>query len=189
MRKISLFVALAALLMLAPALFAQDHGEVGVFADWTRLSIGNVDRNFVGVGGRVGFNVHPNVAIEAEGTWDPNRAVTFVSDTGGVLNTYSTDLHLVNFMAGPKFQAGTGAFRAFVTVKGGLLNFGYGNSSFTTQVNGIPDGNTHGVLYPGGGLEAFVGPIGLRVDVGDEIYFSNGAHNNLKVSAGPTIRF
>lgn len=188
MRKSSLFFALAALFMLAPALFAQDHVEVGVFADWTRLSFANVDKNFVGVGGRVGFNVNPHVAIEAEGTWDPNRAITFVSNTGGVLNTYSTDVHLVNFMAGPKFQ-NSGPVRVFATVKGGLLNFGYGNSSFTTQVNGIPDGNTHAVVYPGGGLEAFLGPIGLRLDVGDEIYFSNGAHNNLKVSAGPTFRF
>jgi hypothetical protein len=27
------------------------------------------------------------------------------------------------------------------------------------------------------------------VDVGDEIYFQNGAHNNLRITFGPSIRF
>jgi hypothetical protein len=33
------------------------------------------------------------------------------------------------------------------------------------------------------------GAIGLRADVGDEIYFNNGTHNNLRVTFGPTFRF
>ena len=43
--------------------------------------------------------------------------------------------------------------------------------------------------YPGGGVEAFAGPIGLRVEVGDEIYMNNGANNNLRVTFSPSIRF
>jgi hypothetical protein len=31
--------------------------------------------------------------------------------------------------------------------------------------------------------------IGLRADIGDEISFANGAHNNLRVIFGPYIRF
>jgi hypothetical protein len=49
--------------------------------------------------------------------------------------------------------------------------------------------NVNGVLYPGGGLDAHLGPIGLRLDVGDEIYFNSGAHHNLRVAFGPMIRF
>jgi len=45
------------------------------------------------------------------------------------------------------------------------------------------------VFYPGGGAEAFLGPIGFRLDVGDEIYFNDRAHHNLRVTVGPTIRF
>jgi hypothetical protein len=47
----------------------------------------------------------------------------------------------------------------------------------------------NGVFYPGGGLEGRIGPVGLRLDIGDEMYFNGGAHNNLRVSFGPFIRF
>ena len=194
MRKISILALLATLFMLAPALFAQNDGEVGVFADYTRLGTGGGNAlNYVGVGARVGFNVHPNVVLEAEGSYDPNRSYAYQVGTGGVFTTYNANLHIANAMFGPKFQFGTGAVRAFVTVKGGLLTFRGGNPSFIGVVNAIPTGDTDAVVYPGGGLEAFAGPIGIRFDVGDEIYFAgshaNGVHNNLKVSLGPAIRF
>ncbi len=194
MRKISLFVVLATLLMLAPALFAQNDGEFGVFADYTRLGTGGGSAlNYVGVGARLGFNVRPNLALEAEGSWDPNRSYAYTNGTGGVFDTYNANLHIAQAMFGPKVQFGTGAFRAFATVKGGLITFRGGNPSFIGTVNAIPSGDTDAVLYPGGGLEAYVGPVGLRLDVGDEIYFAGanagGAHNNLKVTFGPHIRF
>lgn len=194
MRKISFFAVLATILMLAPAIFAQDNGEVGVFADYTRLGTGGGNAlNFVGVGARLGFNVHPNLAFEAEGSYDPNRAYSYTTSSGGVFSTFNSNLHIGQAMFGPKLQFGTGAFRAFVTVKGGLITFRGGNPSFIGTVNAIPTGDTDAVLYPGGGVEAFAGPIGLRLDVGDEIYFAGsnagGAHHNLKVSLGPHFRF
>jgi hypothetical protein len=194
MRKISLFVVLATFLMLAPALFAQNDGEFGVFADYTRLGTGGGNAlNYVGVGARLGFNVHPNLALEAEGSYDPNRSYAYTNGTGGTFNTFNSNLHIAQAMFGPKVQFGTGAFRAFVTVKGGLITFRGGNPSFIGTVNAIPTGDTDAVLYPGGGVEAYVGPIGLRLDVGDEIYFAGsnagGAKNNLKVTLGPHIRF
>ena len=194
MRKISILAVLASVFMLAPALFAQDHGEFGVFADYTRLGTGGgTALNYVGVGARVGFNVHPNLAFEAEGSYDPNKSYAVQSGTGGVFGTYNANLHIANAMFGPKLQFGTGAFRAFLTVKGGLITFRGGNPSFIGTVNAIPGGDTDAVLYPGGGLEAYAGPIGVRLDVGDEIYFAGsnagGAHHNLKVSFGPHIRF
>lgn len=49
--------------------------------------------------------------------------------------------------------------------------------------------NVNGVLYPGSGLVSHLGPIGLRLDVGDEIYFNHRSHNNLRVAFGPVLRF
>ena len=60
---------------------------------------------------------------------------------------------------------------------------------FFSSVNGLLARNVNGVLYPGGGLQGHLGPIGLRLDVGDEIYFNRGEHNNLRVALGPVIRF
>jgi hypothetical protein len=56
-------------------------------------------------------------------------------------------------------------------------------------VGSIRSQDVSGVFYPGGGAEAFLGPIGFRLDVGDEIYFNDRAHHNLRVTFGPTIRF
>jgi len=44
-------------------------------------------------------------------------------------------------------------------------------------------------LYPGAGIEATLGPVGLRLEAGDEIYFNQGAHNNLRITFGPFLRF
>ena len=64
---------------------------------------------------------------------------------------------MVHFMAGPKFQlGGSSPVHVFVTVKGGLINFST-DTSFSGQVNNIPNGNTDGVLYPAGGIELFAG--------------------------------
>jgi hypothetical protein len=48
---------------------------------------------------------------------------------------------------------------------------------------------THVAAYPGGGIETFVGPVGLRVEAGDEMYFNSGTNNNLRVTFSPSIRF
>lgn len=194
MRKMSWFAVLAAVMMVAPALFAQNNGEVGVFADYTRLGTGGGSAlNFWGIGARASFNVAPNLALEAEGSYDPNQSYSYTNGTGGVFGTYNSNLHIANAMFGPKLQFGTGAFRAFVTVKGGLITFRGGNPSFIGTVNAIPSGDTDAVLYPGGGIEAFAGPFGFRAEVGDEIYFAGanagGTHNNLKATFGPEIRF
>ena len=38
-------------------------------------------------------------------------------------------------------------------------------------------------------MEAFFGPIGLRLDMGDEVYFNNGGHNNLRLRLGRPSAF
>lgn len=197
MKRFALFAVLGFCLAVPSFVMAQstyDHGEVGVFADYLRLGQPNPAINFVGLGGRVGFNVHRNIALEAEMSYDFKRNFTSTFNNGFSSQLVTTRVRPLTALFGPKFQAGTsGPFRAFVTGKVGFVNFSATNqnapSGFVSSVNGITDGNTRFALYPGGGIEAFLGPIGLRLEVGDEIYFLNGAQNNLKVTFGPHFRF
>lgn len=185
-----------ALLFIAPVTFAQDalnHIEVGVFAHYFRLS--STDSNFAGIGGRLGVNVTNNVQIEAEMSYDFDRAFTegFAGSTGTV-TTVRSDMRVLHGLFGAKLQTGSGPVRLFGTLKGGFVNFRFDPvpatfGNFASSVEDLRDNNVNGVLCPGGGAEAFFGPFGLRLDVGDEIYFNHGAHNNLVVGFGPTIRF
>jgi hypothetical protein len=56
-------------------------------------------------------------------------------------------------------------------------------------VLGIRDSNLNAALYPGAGAEATLGPLGLRLEFGDLVYFNEGAHNNLRITFGPFLRF
>jgi hypothetical protein len=190
MKRILLVTVFALLAM--PALFAQssssdwNHGYFGVFANYDRL--GYADANYYGVGGRVGFNVHPHVALEAGGAYDWERNF---GDVGTLpTGTARPRVKLVHADFGPKFQFGSsGPIRAFVFTKGGILNYST-NSTFTGTVSGVRTGDTNGVFYPGGGLEAYAGWFGIRGDVGDEMVFSGGdVHHNLRITIGPHIRF
>src|SRR3954469_25606313 len=55
-----------------------NHGEIGIYADYFRLTPRGASgsSNFLGLGGRVGFNVHPNIALEAEMNYDFARNYT-----------------------------------------------------------------------------------------------------------------
>jgi opacity protein-like surface antigen len=187
-----------ALVMLASASFAQrvsssnntyNHAEAGVFVNYTRLH--NADNtNFFGFGGRLGFNVNPSVQLEAEGAYDFQRNVDaqVIAGPGGTsFTTVRSGLRMAHFMFGPKFQT-PGPVKFFVTAKGGLINFST-DTSFPSQVNNIPVGDTNGVFYPAGGVEFYAGWIGMRLEAGDEMYFDRGANHNLRVTVGPTIRF
>lgn len=198
MRKRILLGMVLALAMLVTAASAQssvglNHGEIGAFVNYTRLGNAN-NTNFYGAGGRIGFNLSPSVQIEAEGAYDFSQDVNFTvsgNAFGGSSSAtvVTSSLRLVHFMAGPKFQfGGSGPIHIFATVKGGLIDFST-IRSFPGQISTIPSGSTNGVLYPAGGIELFAGWLGVRVEAGDEIYFDNGANNNLRVTAGPTFRF
>lgn len=178
----------------------ENHGEVGVYADYLRFAPGSSTTNFVGVGGRVDFNFHPNVGLEAEMSYDFARNYTTVNTTSsgasGSTTFVTSNVRPLTGLFGPKFQFGTsGPFRAFLTGKVGFIDFSTNNSgtvsgsTFSNAVAGVGSGGTHLAVYPGGGLEGFIGPVGLRLDVGDEIYFNNGTYNNLRVTFGPEIRF
>src|SRR5580692_9715167 len=192
MKRIA-FLILVAGMSLAPVARAQDHAEVGAFVDYFKL--GETSTNFVGLGGRAAFNVARHVQIEAEMSYDFNRVFTegFTDTTGGTVTTQNSNIRVLHGLFGPKFQT-SGPVRVFVTVKGGFTNFRFDPTpasfdTFTSSVNNLRASNVDAAFYPGGGVEAFFGPFGLRLEVGDEVVFVNGAHNNWKVSFGPQFRF
>jgi|ERR1700722_7554267 len=182
------------LLCAAPALWAQDsdHAEVGVFADYFRLSNTSPQENFVGLGGRAAFNLHPSIQLEAEMAYDFKRNYTQTFHNGAADELVTSQVRTLHGFFGPKFQTGSGPVRLFVTGKVGFENFSFTNSNATTGFTnsvGLSTGTTRFAVYPGGGIEAFAGPIGIRAEVGDDVYFLNGAHNNLRISLGPQFRF
>jgi hypothetical protein len=198
--KLSIIALLAFVLALPSITMAQssgstyNHFEIGAFADFLRLSTPNPNVNYVGVGGRVGFNVHPNVALEAEMAYDFGRNITSTTSNGVTTNFFQTRTRPLHGLFGPKFQIGKDTpFRAFFTTKVGFISFSRSTASptsgFVSGVSDIANGGARFALYPGGGIEAFAGPIGIRLEAGDDIYFLGGARNNLKVNIGPVIRF
>lgn len=179
---------------------SYDHGEVGAYGDLLRVSpSGSNSANFLGLGGRVGINTGTHVAIEAEMNYDFEQNFTTVSSNGGTVGgtstTYVSTVRPISGLFGPKFQFGSsGPFRAFLEGKVGFIDFSTSTnapsgSTFTSAVPGIGGSSTHLAAFPGGGIEAFFGPIGLRVDAGDELWVNNGTYNNLRVTFGPTFRF
>jgi hypothetical protein len=192
MKKIGFLLVFALAVTCTPALFAQDHAEIGVFADYVRLH--HLDgANFWGLGGRVGFNIHSHVQLEGDMAYDFERQFTTTTSTGGTTTFTRSGLRLWHGTFGPKFQTNAGPVRAFFVLKGGFLNFGVSGASvtngFTDQFGTFIGGDTNGVFYPGGGVEFFAGPIGLRVDAGDLMYFDRGANHNFSLTVGPTFRF
>lgn len=180
----------------APILMAQehkmDHVEIGAFANYYRLADPGPTRNFLGLGGRLAFGIRPSIQLEAEMAYDFKRDYTSTYSNGISTSTATSRLRTLHGFFGPKFQTGSGAFRAFISGKVGFDNFGVTNanapSGFTNAV-GLGNGATYFALYPSAGIEAFAGPIGLRLEAGDDVFFNNGAHNNLRVSIGPQFRF
>ncbi|HTZ98679.1 MAG TPA: hypothetical protein VMB18_19920 [Terriglobales bacterium] len=196
MKRFVLFTFVLSCLCLPTAMRAQnseDHVEIGAFADYLRFYAPPTPINFVGLGGRVGFNVRSNIQLEAEMSYDFRRDFTSTFSNGVSTELVRTHLRPLTGLFGPKFETSGGAVRAFVTGKAGFINFSATNSGalpgFTDAVGGITTGVTKFAIYPGGGIEGFLGPIGLRLEVGDEIYFAGGAQNNLRVTFGPTFRF
>jgi hypothetical protein len=179
-----------------PGAFAQDneHVQVGVFADYFRLS--QTDTDLLGVGGRASFVAYKRLKFEAEMSYDFSRAFTegFTDNSTGTVIVQRTNLQVIHGLFGPRINLGRHAIQPFVTAKGGLINFRLDNSpatfgTFASSVSGLRENNVMGTFYAGGGLEGHLGPIGLRLDIGDEMYFNNGTHSNLKATFGPVIRF
>lgn len=195
MRRLCLLLVVLAF---APGLLAQsnfsDHINVGVFGNFLRISDSQIDLG--GVGARVSVNVMPRLQLEVESAYNFEEGFSQgFSDATGTLSVSRSQIRTLDGLFGPKMYTNKGPVHLFGTLKGGFINFNLETSpAVTLQTVQSTFQNLHGVttfaaFYPGGGAEAFWGPIGLRVDIGDEMFFHNGSHNNLRVSIGPTIRF
>ena len=188
-------VAIAVLLCgSSPQLFAQEHVEVGVFADY--LGISQTNTNNFGVGGRFGYRVHGKVMMEGELAYDYgiNFSEAYRDITNGNLGAIQrTSIGVTHGLFGPTLQP-KGGFRPFVTLKTGFMDFRLSPSllplnTLESTLLGLRSSNLNLAVYPGVGVEPSLGPLGLRLEFGDEIYFNSGAHNNLRITFGPILRF
>lgn len=181
---------------IVPAAFAQETGNlpVGVYADYFRLQ--QTKTNFAGLGARVGIPAFRNISLEGEMNYDYDQAFTErFTNTTGVLVLQRSGVRLLHGMFGPKINlGGRHGLTPFIALKGGFMDVFFDQrpatiGTFISNVNNLRGSNLSGVLYPGGGLEGRLGPVGLRMDIGDEMYFNKGTHNNLRIAFGPFIRF
>jgi hypothetical protein len=196
MKRYAILAALAlCFAMIVPRASAQDdknHGNIGVFFDYTRLS-STTNLNMFGVGGRIGVNVAKHIVLEGEMAYDFEKTFTTGISSSGLTNASRSNLRLLHGLFGPKLQT-TGPVRIFATVKGGFVNFGVGGpvtiGTINNQFNNIVDGDTDAAVYPAGGIEFNIGWLGIRGEVGDEIiFFPDKARNNFRGTIGPQIRF
>ncbi|MBZ5531048.1 MAG: hypothetical protein LAO20_06430 [Acidobacteriia bacterium] len=199
-RSAILLILALSLAWLAPRAAAQmpdtadknpyNHGALGGFVDFTRQQ--GAGFNLLGAGGRIGFNVHRHVVLEAEMAYDFEKTKTQTVTAGGVTNTTRSSLRLLHAVFGAKVQT-TGNFRYFALAKAGLLNFGLGGpataGAIGSQIGNITDGDTKMIYYPGGGVEWGRTWLSVRAEIGDEIYSANGLHHNIRVTVGPQFRF
>lgn len=197
MKRFAILSALAlCVAAFSPAASAQssddkNHGNLGVYADFTRLQ--PADLNMFGVGARLGVNLRKHVVLEGEMAYDFERSKVQTITTGVITSTVRSNLRLLHGLFGLKIQS-TGPIRVFGLLKGGFVNFGVGGpvtaGAINNQIGTIVDGDTDGAFYPGGGVEFNVGWLGLRAEAGDEIMFlNNGTRNNFRATFGPQIRF
>lgn len=188
--------ALITLLLLAsPCSLLAQRVEVGVFLD--SLSISQTNTNNFGVGGRAGYRIRRTLMVEGELAYDYGlnfdevyRNVT----NGNVTAIQNTSIGVTEGFLGPTLRPARGHFRPFATLKGGFVDFRLSPSllpysNVASTVLGLRTSSLNAAIYPGLGAEASLGPVGLRLEFGDAIYFNDGAHNNLRITFGPIIRF
>ena len=179
----------------APPLFAQKRVQAGVFLDY--LDVSQTTTNNIGLGARFGYRVHHDVMLEGELAYD--YGINFGESyrnvvSGNIAAIENTSVGVTHGLFGPKLQPAGGGFRPFITLKGGFMDFRLSPgllplSNAVSTLLGLRTSNLNAALYPAAGVEAAIGPVGLRLEVGDEVYFNYGAHNNLRLTFGPIVRF
>src|SRR3954451_22163230 len=110
MKKLALLFIFALTMAASPSLFAQDHGEIGAFFDYLRLD--PINLNQYGIGGRVGFNVHRSVQLEAEGAYDFRQSTTVNIPTTIPPTTFQANFRTPTGLFGLKVHT-PGAVRVF----------------------------------------------------------------------------
>src|SRR6202047_3785482 len=165
----------------SPRLFAQERVEAGIFLDY--LSISQTSTNYFGVGGRFGYRIHRKVMMEGELAYDYgiNFHEAYRNITNGDITAIErTSIGVTHGLVGPTLQPAKRRFRPFVTLKGGFMDFRLSPSllplsTAESSVLGIRTSSLNVAMYPGGGVEASLGPDGLRFEGGGEISFHHGA--------------
>ena len=104
MKRILGLLVVLAMMVAVPALYAQEeHGEVGVFGDLTRLGpAGNT--NFTGLGGRLGFNVNNHLQFEGDIGYDFSKNFTNTSSNGLNTSFGTSSLRMLRGVFGPKIS-------------------------------------------------------------------------------------
>lgn len=195
MRKSPATVTALFLLFVSSHSYAQKRVEAGAFVNY--LGVSQTDTTNVGVGGRFGYRVFHNVMMEGELSYNygVNFREAYLDVTNGrVAAIEHTSIGVTDGLFGPTFVPAHGHLRPFATVKAGYVDFRLSPSllpysDIISSILGIRTSRVNAALYPGAGVEAVLGPVGLRFDAGDEIYFNEGAHNNLRIAFGPILRF
>lgn len=195
MRKFRLALIAALLLVGSASSLAQKRIEAGLLLDYVGISQTSTD-NF-GLGARVGYRIHRNVMLEGEFSYD--YGINFDEVYRNVTNAnltaiQQTSIGVTEGLVGPMLRPAAGHFRPFATFKGGFVDFRLSPSllpysSLASTVLGLRTSSVSATLYPGVGAEASLGPVGLRLEMGDLIYFNGGAHNNVRITFGPIFRF
>ncbi len=193
MRNLSPII-LPLLLFATSSSFAQKV-EAGVFLDY--LSVSQTSTNNFGLGARFGYRIHRDVMLEGEVAYDYgiNFDEAYVNiANGNIAAIEHTSIGVTHGLFGPKLQPSGGRFRPFATLKTGFVDFRLSPSllpysDVASAVFGLRTSNLNAAIYPAAGIEASLGPIGLRLEAGDEVYFNHGAHNNLRITFGPILRF
>src|SRR6266851_5437083 len=120
MKRVALLLFLAG--WLVPLASAQDHFQVGAYGDYFRLSQTNT--NLAGLGARVGYKAFSHVMLEGEMSYDFNQAFTdHCLATGCTVTVANSNIKVLHGLFGAKIIGGHGAFRPFLTLKGGFVNF------------------------------------------------------------------
>jgi hypothetical protein len=173
---------------------AQDHGTFGIYGDYTRISQTGTD--MAGIGGRLGVNLASHLALEAQMTYDFSQVFneSFRNALNGTVSVQQSNIRLLQGLFGPTLETAHGPVRFFVTAKGGFIDFLFDPrpvsfNTFASSVANLRSHNVNGVFYPGAGAEIRLWHIGLRLEAGDDMYFNNGIHHNLRVMGGPFISF
>jgi hypothetical protein len=186
------------LLLLASLLFFSlpgftQHIELGGFGSFNHFDLPPFANDAVGVGGRLDIGLWHYLALEGEGSYDFKHPTVQIVSTGVGFNVTQFRLGVVHANGGFKIQTKGGSY--FLFLKGGILNF-YPDIRTSTLVGTIqgtvPRSGTsfsEAVFYPGAGIGFHAGILGIRVDAGDEIYWDQGTHHNLRITFGPTLRF
>lgn len=187
--------SLILLLAVSTPVVAQSRFELGLFIDYVGVS--QTGTNNFGLGGRFGYAVHRHVMLEGELAYD--YGINFDEAyrnvvTGNLSAIEHTSIGLTHGLFGPMFEQSKGHLRPFATFKAGFMDFRLSPSllpysDVASAVLGLRTSNLNAAIYPAAGVEATLGPVGLQLEAGEEIYFNHGAHNNLRVTFGPIVRF